>query len=79
LDSSTAGTKTGPISFTNNDSNENPFNFQISGAVSAQSLSTIGLFNPDASTFWLRNSNSMGTADTIFGFGPAGQRAYTTP
>jgi Ca2+-binding RTX toxin-like protein len=33
LDTSIAGSKSGQISFTNNDSNENPFNFAISGTV----------------------------------------------
>jgi P pilus assembly chaperone PapD len=35
LDSATTGTKTGQISFTNNDSDENPFNFPITGTVVA--------------------------------------------
>ena len=33
LDTTTAGTKTGDISFATNDSDENPFNFQITGTV----------------------------------------------
>jgi len=33
LDTATAGTKTGEISFSNDDPNENPFNFQIRGTV----------------------------------------------
>jgi hypothetical protein len=33
LDSTTAGTKTGDISFSNNDSDENPYNFRITGTV----------------------------------------------
>jgi hypothetical protein len=35
LDTSVVGTKMGQISFNNNDSNENPFNFPISGTVTA--------------------------------------------
>ncbi|MEA2883519.1 MAG: serralysin [Bradyrhizobium sp.] len=35
LDTGTIGTKSGQISFTNNDSNENPFNFSITGKVNA--------------------------------------------
>jgi hypothetical protein len=35
LDTTTAGTKSNDISFTTNDSNENPFNFSITGTVSA--------------------------------------------
>lgn len=33
---------------------------------------TIGLHNPATSTFYLRNSNSAGPANTVFGFGPGG-------
>ena len=33
LDSGTVGTRSGQITFTNNDSNENPFNFSITGVV----------------------------------------------
>jgi hypothetical protein len=35
LDTATAGTKSGSISFNNNDPNENPFNFPITGTVTA--------------------------------------------
>ncbi len=35
LDTATAGTKAGDISFATNDSNENPFNFRITGVVTA--------------------------------------------
>jgi Domain of unknown function (DUF1906)/FG-GAP-like repeat len=37
LDTSSTGTKSGQISFSNNDSDENPFNFSISGTVNATS------------------------------------------
>jgi uncharacterized delta-60 repeat protein len=33
LDTATAGVKTGDVSFSNNDSDENPFNFRIAGSV----------------------------------------------
>src|SRR6185312_12313767 len=33
LDTTTAGTKTGEISFTNDDGDENPYNFSITGTV----------------------------------------------
>jgi ribosomal protein S16 len=36
------------------------------------STDTIGLFNPAASTFFLRNSASTGVADLSFGYGPGG-------
>jgi pimeloyl-ACP methyl ester carboxylesterase len=39
LDTSSVGTKTGQISFTTNDSDENPFNFSVTGAVSETPLS----------------------------------------
>src|SRR5262249_33543640 len=35
LDSGTVGTKSGQISFANSDTNENPFNFTITGTVAA--------------------------------------------
>ena len=34
LDTATSGTKTGDVTFSTNDSNENPFNFRITGTVS---------------------------------------------
>src|SRR5205814_769400 len=37
LDTATAGTKNGQISFANNDSDEKPFNFAITGTVTAPS------------------------------------------
>ena len=38
LDTTTAGPKSGQITFSTNDSNENPFNFSISGVVDAPSV-----------------------------------------
>jgi len=35
-------------------------------------LETIGLYDPIASNFFLRNSNSTGVADLFFGYGAAG-------
>lgn len=35
-------------------------------------LSTVGFYNPTASQFFLKNSNSQGLSDTIFSFGAAG-------
>ncbi len=46
LDTSTAGVKNGQISFVTNDSGENPFNFSITGAVTAILL---GDYNRDGS------------------------------
>jgi len=38
----------------------------------AGSNGTVGIFNPSASGFYLRNSHSAGTADVTFGYGPGG-------
>ena len=35
-------------------------------------VETIGMFLPSASTFFLRNSNTMGNADVAFGLGYPG-------
>jgi hypothetical protein len=32
---------------------------------------TVGMYSPNSSTFYLRNSNTTGIADTTFGYGPA--------
>jgi hypothetical protein len=40
LDTAVAGTKAGQISFANNDSNENPFNFAVSGTVNNPVVTT---------------------------------------
>jgi len=42
-------------------------------AVTAELPSTPALYNPDNGTFFLRNENAGGVADTAFDFGPAGQ------
>lgn len=68
-----AGTFAGDISFSTNDSTKPMFNFKVSGSVAASSdaFSSIGLFNPTSSAFYLRNTNDTGYADSAFGFGPA--------
>jgi hypothetical protein len=43
LDTSSTGTKSGQISFTTNDGDENPFNFQITGAVNATPVPEIAV------------------------------------
>ncbi len=43
LDTSSIGTKTGQISFNNNDSNESPFNFEISGTVTTTPVPEIAV------------------------------------
>ena len=43
---STVGTKSGDVSFTNNDADENPFNFAIAGSVTAPEITVLrGLTN----------------------------------
>ena len=44
----------------------------IAGDWNGDGKATIGLYNPTASTFMLRNSNNSGNADLTFGFGSAG-------
>src|SRR4029077_13084858 len=43
LDTASTGTKSGQISFANNDSNENPFNFSITGTVNAPAAPEIAV------------------------------------
>ncbi len=50
LDSATTGTKSGSISFSNNDSNEDPFNFPITGVVTVPPTATITLTVKNGST-----------------------------
>ena len=62
LDTTTAGTKGGQISFSNNDSNENPFNFSITGTVNA------AVTQPDLTVTNLRVADTTptpGQSDTI--------------
>jgi hypothetical protein len=42
----------------------------INGASVAQGIDTVGVFVPSTSVFFLRNSNSAGSADIAFQFGP---------
>jgi cyclophilin family peptidyl-prolyl cis-trans isomerase len=66
-------TGTEQISFGNNDSNESPFILKLKGnvTVSNHDFSTIGLFNPYDSIFYLKNTNSAGAADIRFNYGSA--------
>ncbi len=58
LDTTTAGTKSGQISFTTNDSNENPYNFAISGTVTDTTAPTLTSRSPaDEATNVAANSN----------------------
>jgi hypothetical protein len=44
----------------------------IAGDWTGQGTTTIGLYNPANSTFYLRDSNTAGPANSTFNFGPAG-------
>ena len=66
------------ISFGNNDADngdgvENPFTFVVAATVTARlhDFSTLGLYDPATSTFYLKNSNATGDPDITFGYGPA--------
>jgi hypothetical protein len=62
------------ISLVSNDTDENPFTITLSGVVSdlRHDMSTIGLYIPGTSTYYLRNSNDSGYADLTFMYGVAG-------
>ena len=55
----------------NGDGVENPFTLVVSGTVTARlhDSSTIGLYIPDASTFYLKNSNTAGDPDITASYG----------
>ena len=40
---------------------------------------TVGLYDPTTSTFYLKNSNSAGGADTVFSFAPAAPMRRGSP
>jgi cell wall assembly regulator SMI1 len=42
-------------------------------------VTTVGLYNPATATFYLKDSNSGGSADTVFSFAPAGANASWVP
>ena len=46
--------------------------FTVTQAAANCGTDTAGLYNPTTSTFFLRNSNSIGVADVSFAYGPAG-------
>src|SRR6185369_8613619 len=63
LDTSTTGTKTGQISFTTNDGDENTFNYSIAGTVTAPEIAVSGL----AVTIADGDATPSGTDGTDFG------------
>ena len=44
----------------------------LSGDWTGNGITSVGLYDPATSTFFLRNSNSAGPADITFSYGPAG-------
>jgi GH25 family lysozyme M1 (1,4-beta-N-acetylmuramidase) len=68
LDTATAGTKSGTVSFGNNDADENPFNFTITGTVAPVQYGSIGgtVFN-DANGNSSRDAGEAGLSGwTVF-------------
>jgi ribosomal protein S16 len=47
---------------------------QVGSAPPPHRADTIALWDPSSSIYFLRNSNSTGNADTVFGYGPAAQQ-----
>jgi subtilase family serine protease len=72
LDGTTAGTKSGQISFTTNDSDENPFNFSIAGAVVIPDL-IVGSIVPATTT--VTQGTSLAFSYTVKDIGTAGAGA----
>jgi Ca2+-binding RTX toxin-like protein/pimeloyl-ACP methyl ester carboxylesterase len=79
LNTGSAGTKSGDISFTTNDSDENPFNFQITGVVKLGRLQTdpngdgksdLLVRNADGTTLaWQMNGSQIAGSSTLLGGG----------
>ncbi|MFB2968826.1 DUF4347 domain-containing protein, partial [Aerosakkonema sp. BLCC-F183] len=77
LDAANAGTFNGNISFGNNDADENPFNFDISGAVQAPEVSITAGTNPNEEgvtngTLNVKLSSPAPTGGLTINFTPAG-------
>jgi hypothetical protein len=51
----------------------------IVGDWTGSGVTTVGLYNPATETFYLKDSNSGGSADTVFTFDPAGATASWVP
>jgi len=61
------------VTATTTDATGNTSEFsQCIAVTSSGGTDTVGLYDPSASTFFLRNSNSSAPADLVFGYGPAG-------
>ena len=64
LDTASAGTKSGQISFATNDSDENPFNFSVTGTVSGTVTSTGDAFEADDAPAQAKTIPTNGTAQS---------------
>jgi hypothetical protein len=51
----------------------------LAGDWTGSGVTTIGLYDPAASTFYLKYSNGGGSADNVFTYGPAGQSPAWIP
>jgi hypothetical protein len=67
--SNTVGNTIGSIEFTFNQNGADSTWVPIAGDWNGDGTDTIGLYNPSNSNFYLRNSNTTGSADIQLGFG----------
>jgi hypothetical protein len=67
LDNSVVGIKHGDVSFSNNDSDENPFNFAISGVVQAVTPTT----SPAVTNIIVSGVSQLNTGNALVGIGGA--------
>ena len=67
LDATTVGTKSGQISFTTNDSDENPYNFSITGVVSAVTTPEVSVAGISNVTISDGDTSPSSTDGTDFG------------
>ncbi len=77
LDNATVGTKSGDVSFSTNDADENPFNFRITGIVAAAAVPEIGVMGNGQTI--ADGDTTPGAADhTDFGSVPVGNTVVRT-
>jgi len=90
LDATIIGVKSGQVSFSNNDNNENPFNFSITGVVAAPPIGTITMTvrngqsasspaRPGAVVQWYTNSAGSWILQGWQTSDANGQTAWTVP
>ncbi len=59
--------------------NASPSWTPVVGDWTGSGVTTVGLYDPTTSAFYLKNSNSAGDADTVFIYGPAGSSPSWVP